>query len=562
MSSRFLWDGLRRLRSRVEARRRVEPAAPQMPPLPDPARIALITPLMDTEYYWSQAAAVIGSLPAEDAAVHYLSQGAALGLPPNPAFDDAFYRAQLPNPLPAGTTPLEHYLERGADAGLDPSPLFSTRGYLRVHTDVASAKVNPLWHFLRWGAGEGRQPLPDDLPDREARIAQVLTRDPNNVPALRMLGEIRLRQHRPDEALDALERAERGGSLDATGRMFKGEALLRLGAIDQAVPILTQALVEAPAMRDALPVDLLYAAGQRDLATAILSAAISAQDGSRTVIEALERRIAHVESQCSLERDRVDWALAMHEGLPEQIAAYQAVRNERAYWAAYDASAPLVSIVVATADRTATLLERSIPSALAQTHHNLQIVVVGDCAPAATERGLAAFQDSRIHFFNRAERGPYPAPGRDRWRVGGCLAMNEGLARSTGDFITHLDDDDTMEPHRIEAMLTAARQERADFLWHGLRFQLPDGSWMELGNGLLEVGQVGTASIFYHRYFARIPWDLQAYRASEPGDWNRLRKIKALRPRLHYVAEVLASHFVDPSPQPFRPLQGERFLDD
>nr|WP_314075900.1 glycosyltransferase [uncultured Roseococcus sp.] len=279
-------------------------------------------------------------------------------------------------------------------------------------------------------------------------------------------------------------------------------------------------------------------------------------------IEALEQRIAHVEGQCALERDRVDWALALHEGLPEQIAAYQAARALPDYWAAYDASAPLVSIVIATADRTATLLERAIPSALAQTHRNLQIVVIGDCAPSETERGLAAFQDCRIQFFNRAERGPYPPPGRDRWRVGGCIAMNEGLALSEGAFVTHLDDDDTMEPHRIEALLSAAREARADFLWHALRFQLLDGSWLELGNGVLEVGEVGTPSIFYHRYFARIPWDLQAYRASEPGDWNRLRKIKALRPRLHYVPEVLASHFADPLPPPFRPLPGERFLDD
>ncbi|MDN3567124.1 glycosyltransferase [Paeniroseomonas aquatica] len=279
-------------------------------------------------------------------------------------------------------------------------------------------------------------------------------------------------------------------------------------------------------------------------------------------IEALERRIAQVEGQHALERDRVDWALALHEGLPDQIAAYQTARADQAYWAGHAAADPLVSVVVATADRTGTLLERAIPSALAQTHRNLQIVVIGDCAPAATERGLAAFRDGRIQFVNRAERGPYPPPGRDRWRVGGCLAMNEGLARSMGDFVTHLDDDDTMEPCRVEALLTAARQERADFLWHGLRFQLPDGSWMELGNGALEVGQVGTPSIFYHRYFARIPWDLQAYRASEPGDWNRLRKIKALRPRLHYVPQVLASHFADPSPPPFRRLPGERFLDD
>nr|WP_314075915.1 glycosyltransferase 61 family protein [uncultured Roseococcus sp.] len=294
MNGGFLLDGLRRLRSRVGARRRVAPVAPEVRPALDPARVALITPLMDAGYYSARGAALPGPASAKAAAEHYLCLGAAVGRPPNPAFDDTFYRAQLATPLPTGMTPLEHYLEHGAEAGLDPSPIFSTSDYLRVHFDVADAKVNPLWHFLRWGAGEGRLPLPDDVPDREERIMFVLARDPENVPALRMLGEIRLRHQRPDDALDALERAECGGPLDVAGRILKGEALLRLGAIDRAVPILTQALTEAPTLRAALPVDLLYGAGQRDLAMAILKAARPPHHGW----EVTEAHVSNVRSTC------------------------------------------------------------------------------------------------------------------------------------------------------------------------------------------------------------------------------------------------------------------------
>lgn len=272
MRAGFLLDRLRRLGGRLGA-------APAAQPACDPARVALIAPLMDAAYYAARGAELPGTASAEAAAEHYLREGAALGLSPNPAFDDAHYREQLATPLPPGITPLEHYLAEGADAGLDPSPLFSTRGYLRVHADVAGANVNPLWHFLRWGAGEGRAGLPPDLPDREERLARVLARDPDNVLAWRMLGEIFLRQHKPDEALDALERAEAGGPLDASGQIFKAEALLKLGAIDRAVPIFTRMLAEAPALRALLPADLIYAAGQRDLAMAILTATRPADDG-------------------------------------------------------------------------------------------------------------------------------------------------------------------------------------------------------------------------------------------------------------------------------------------
>jgi len=312
MNGAFLLSTLRRLGFRTEA----PPPAAQIQASPDPARVALVTPLMDAAYYWSRAAAVLGPVPADNAAVHYLTEGAALGLAPNPVFDDAFYRAQLSEPLPDGTTPLEHYLAHGAEAGLDPSPLFSTNEYLRVHFDVAGAKVNPLWHFLRWGAAEGRRPLADDYPGREERIVQVLARDPDNAPALRMLGEIRLRQLRPDEALDALERAERIGALDVLGRIFKGNALLRLGEIERALPLLTQALAEAPAMRGAIPADLLYAAGKCDLAVAVLNAARPVDD----VWSVTEARVWGVKSAC------LDEGFAYREILPERPIEPIAIR--------------------------------------------------------------------------------------------------------------------------------------------------------------------------------------------------------------------------------------------
>jgi|NGEPerStandDraft_6_1074524.scaffolds.fasta_scaffold02801_5 glycosyltransferase involved in cell wall biosynthesis len=140
-------------------------------------------------------------------------------------------------------------------------------------------------------------------------------------------------------------------------------------------------------------------------------------------------------------------------------------------------------------------------------------------------------------------------------------AMNHALSLCEGQFITHLDDDDRMAPHRIETMLAAALQDRADFLWHSFMYENPDGTWKRLGNGRLELGQITTGSIFYHRYFARFPFDLRAYRLAEPGDWNRVRKIRVLRPRLRYVDEPLLYHYVEQSQPTFVPRDGERFLE-
>ena len=265
MASQFFRNALHRLRAAAGAK----PERPQE--ALDPARVALIAPLMDAAHYKVRAA-LAGLATAGEAAEGYLRGGASRGVPPNPAFDDAFYRAQLAAPLPERMTALEHYLLYGAEAGLDPSPLFSTQGYLRLHPDVAAAKINPLWHFLRWGAAEGRMPLPLDLPDREKRLTQVLSRDPENVSALRILGEIRLRQHRHDEAVAALDQAEKGTPLDVAGRLLQAEALLRLGSNERAMLILRAVLADRPDLVGAIPADLVYAAGEAELARAALGA--------------------------------------------------------------------------------------------------------------------------------------------------------------------------------------------------------------------------------------------------------------------------------------------------
>ena len=173
-------------------------------------------------------------------------------------------------------------------------------------------------------------------------------------------------------------------------------------------------------------------------------------------LDTLERRAGALESLIEMERRRVDWALGGMEGVTAAIDSYHAHRETDNYRAAFASTAPLVSVCVATMDRADVLLERSIASLLAQSYRNIQVVVVGDNCTDDTERRLAALRDDRIQFVNLPERGPYPHPGSDRWCVAGSNAMNHALSLCEGQFITHLDDDDAMVPHRIEALVAAA----------------------------------------------------------------------------------------------------------
>ena len=266
-------------------------------------------------------------------------------------------------------------------------------------------------------------------------------------------------------------------------------------------------------------------------------------------------------SLLDLERSRIDWALGATEGITANINSYHILRSEKEYLAAFEKPEPLVSVCVATTNRVDILLRRAIFSLQNQTYKNLQIVVVGDACTDDTAQRLSALGDARITFVNLPERGPYPRPGVDRWRVAGSNAVNHALSLCNGDFVTHLDDDDMATTDRISSLVAAAKGARADFLWHPFWSENDKGTWDLLGDGRFELGNMTTGSIFYHNYFKRFLWDVYAYRLNEPGDWNRLRKIKLLRPRLHFVPVPLMYHFKENSQRAFVARTGERFLD-
>jgi hypothetical protein len=178
-----------------------------------------------------------------------------------------------------------------------------------------------------------------------------------------------------------------------------------------------------------------------------------------------------------------------------------------------------------------------------------------------TEARIAALKDDRIIFQNLPARGPYPRPGPDRWRVAGTHAANHALSLCEGQFITHLDDDDRFDPERIATMVAVAQANEADLCWHPFWWENEDGTWRILGDGTFELSQIGTSSIFYHRYFTRIADDVQAYRIGEPGDWNRLRKIKMMRPKTFFVDQPLVYHYGGSQREPFVAQPGELFLE-
>jgi Glycosyl transferase family 2 len=272
-------------------------------------------------------------------------------------------------------------------------------------------------------------------------------------------------------------------------------------------------------------------------------------------------RLVRLESNLDLTINRLDYVLAESEGLAALREELAAARNTDEFQLAYEEANPLVTVCVITAERPTLLVERCLRSIQAQTYDNLQILVYGDHCVDDTEERVAKLKDSRIEFRNLSVRGPYPRPGLDRWRVAGTYPVNAAVEMAKGRFITHLDDDDRFENNRIEELVSEAKKSRAEFLWHPFWFLQQDGNWKVAGNGSFELGQVQNSSVFYHRFFSKLPYDVFAYRVHEPGDWNFFRKIKHLRPKLHFVEKPMTWYYTNYDKHAFVGQRGETFLD-
>ncbi len=285
-------------------------------------------------------------------------------------------------------------------------------------------------------------------------------------------------------------------------------------------------------------------------------------------IEALRAQIAELKQENTElralirhEAQRVDYVLGEIEGLAPLREEFHAARKTAEYQLAFTEAEPLVTVVVITHNRSELLVERCIASLQAQTYKNLQIVIVGDYCTDDTAERVAAVGDSRIEFYNLDRPSIYPPPGRDRWCVAGTIPGNHARDKICGRFITHLDEDDTYEPERIALAVETAQRNRADLVWHKFWFQQPDGSWKMWGNGLMEYAQVGLGMTLYHSFFKRLHADVYAYRVGEPGDWNFIRRIKHLRPRMHFIDQPLTSYYRLPERTPFVPRPDETYLD-
>jgi len=107
-----------------------------------------------------------------------------------------------------------------------------------------------------------------------------------------------------------------------------------------------------------------------------------------------------------------------------------------------------VSAIVPTYDR-AEVLGRAIDSVLAQTHTDVEVVVVDDASTDGTPAVVERRRDPRLTYVAHEENRGAPA------------ARNTGIRHAEGEYVAFLDSDDEWRPRKLERQLERL-DERGD----------------------------------------------------------------------------------------------------
>jgi hypothetical protein len=222
--------------------------------------------------------------------------------------------------------------------------------------------------------------------------------------------------------------------------------------------------------------------------------------------------------------------------VPELRRQLLLARSSHGYRKAFDDPQPLVSVPIATYNRGQLLLDRTIPSALAQTYKNIEVIVVGDGCNDDTFERLAQLSDPRITFVNLPHRGVYPEQPMPRWMVAGAPAMNEAAQRARGEWIAPLDDDDEFLAEHVEQLLETARDGRFEMVYGKLQVK-PDPPLQSYEVGVYPptLGQFGFQGALYMTILRFFEHDLKAWVLEEPADWNMCRRMIEAGVRIGWV---------------------------
>lgn len=251
----------------------------------------------------------------------------------------------------------------------------------------------------------------------------------------------------------------------------------------------------------------------------------------------MERRGERIERVQELQMGAARRTMDDVETAKSRLAEF---RESPEYAAAMASHEPLVSVRIATYERTEQLMDVAIASVLDQTYERWELVIVNDGPNERTRRAVESLRDRRIRYSELPERGQYPDGQRSRWLVAGTDPANMATELAEGEWVAHLDDDDRFSADHIEKLLGVAWDNEAELAYGALeQANRITGDTRIIWSDPPQVNEFSFQGSIYLtglRFLGYEPW---AWILDEPADWNLIRRMKLAGVRMAATADTV-----------------------
>ncbi|MDO5018132.1 MAG: glycosyltransferase family 2 protein [Lagierella massiliensis] len=132
-----------------------------------------------------------------------------------------------------------------------------------------------------------------------------------------------------------------------------------------------------------------------------------------------------------------------------------------------------VSVIMPTCKRDVPYISRAVQSLRNQTYDNLEIIIIDDSPKNYSKRAnikkyIESLKDERIIYIQNEEN------------LGGALARNKGIFKSTGEYITFLDDDDEYKPDKVLKQVNFMENNDYDLIFSNMEIKNSKGAIIDI----------------------------------------------------------------------------------
>lgn len=255
----------------------------------------------------------------------------------------------------------------------------------------------------------------------------------------------------------------------------------------------------------------------------------------------------HVEAGDNLSRLRIQADAQIAErkvridNIPELAKKLAAVRSTKEYEGYFADKRPLVTVRIATYNKTDQLVDVALKSIFDQTYDNFNVVVVNDGPNARTREAIGKLGDKRVRFEELPERGKYPEYAWERWMVAGTDPANRASELADGVWIAPLDDDDEFTPDHIEKLVELALREKAELAYGALtQKNVVNGDSKRIWSFPPAISNFSFQGSIYLRALNFFQYEPLAWTVNEPGDWNLIRRMSEAGVRMAATEDIVA----------------------